>query len=86
MTKDDEIYRSGTNHTTVEGEWLQKSIPTQEHRFQMVLDEILYSKTPWEISSLGRMRPKNQKTFQSFLELQMLQMLATAINDSDWFV
>lgn len=84
MTKDDEIYRSCTNHTAVEGEWWQKSFPTQEHRFQMVLDEILYSKTPWEISSLGRMLPKKTKSpsrqlsSRHFLELQTLQTLATA--------
>lgn len=34
---------------------LLKSVPAQGHRFQMVLDGILFSKTPSETSSLGRM-------------------------------
>lgn len=43
-----------------------KSVPAQEHRFQMVLDGILYSKTPSETSSLGRMPlRKNIATFPS---------------------
>lgn len=40
-----------------------KSVPAQEHRFQMVLDGILYSKTPSETSSLGRMPLGGKTTF-----------------------
>lgn len=46
-----------------------KSVPTQEHRFQMVLDGILYSKTPSETSSLGRM-PLDKTLFGSHVLLR----------------
>lgn len=36
-----------------------KSVPSQEHRFQMVLDGIVYSKTPFETGSLWRIHQKN---------------------------
>lgn len=44
--------------------WLE-SVPAQGHRFQMVLDEILYSKTPSETSSLGRMPLEKQRTLSA---------------------
>lgn len=52
----------------------------------MVLDEILYSKTPWEISSLGRMLPKKKNSHLSMGHFLELQMLATAIIDPELFV
>jgi len=42
-----------------------ESVPAQEHRFQMVLDGILYSKTPSETSSLGR-RPRRRNPLGSY--------------------
>lgn len=43
MTETDE-----TDDTTISqaGKGIEKSFPAQEHRFQMVLDELEYSKTP----------------------------------------